>query len=296
MENVSFFTFISKKESKTLFPLMFCVGTIFDLATAIENIRYGEMATGNTPSILFGPFFVFFFQFGFILYFFVVLKFLRSCNGYISLKLIMEISRFNKMINRLASLAYCVPSASFCLCAMSLIGLEVPKYQNGLIKIYIAGSGLLALIFGLLITYSFRYVLLYLEEHIGKFDQNQTSTEIQAVYIRLKRAYYVCGSMSLLIGIFGASFGSSSYLWDKSHYIFTVIRIILPPLCTLLMIAPSKKNSRDSIDTNIQNGQVIASASNLISATKDVTVSIELNPQPDMNISQFQSWRIVPMG
>lgn len=251
MKNYSYSTMF-KKESKLLFQSMFCVGIIFDLVLATQNLLCLERCENNTPSILFGPCFVFFFQFGVILYFFIVLKFLRGCNGYISPSIVIDAKKFGNRICFLASMAFCIPPVSLCLCSLALIGIQVAQYQESFIKIYVIGSGILALMYGLLITYAFRFVLKYLEEHIVNFEQS--SIEIQSVYKRLKRAYHVCGSISALVGTLCLSFGLSDYLWNRSHYVFTCIRIILPLCGTVLIIEPSRTIKRHTVTTGYGQG------------------------------------------
>jgi hypothetical protein len=227
-EKVSYST-VLKHKSKHLYPLTFLIGIIFDLAICIGNLMCKERLSGTTPSTMFGPFFVFFSQFGLILYFFVILKFLRSCGGYGS-----ENNTVDMMTQLLASMAYCIPPASFCCCFIVSFGIHYPRFQNEFIKVYIVGGGLLALLFGSLITYAFRFVLIYLDDHISNFDQ--VSYEIQSIYKRLKHAYYICGSISAIVGIACVSFGASSYLWNRSNYLFIFMRKVLPICATVLVI------------------------------------------------------------
>jgi hypothetical protein len=237
--------FSTEKFSKYSFELMFMLGTIFDLTIAIENIRASEKFIGNTPSDLYGPYFVFFFQLGLILYFFSILKFLKSCKGLVSENYNYEGNRFDNIVYRLASLAYCFPPASFGCCVLSLIGPRT-KYEEIFIKVFIIGSGFLALTSGLLITYAFRFVLRYLEDHILNFDQ--TSIEIQTTYARIKRNYYVFGTVSTVVGITCVSFGSSNYLWEKSYHLFTFVKLILPIVAFVPIMAKSRFVKRDTVE------------------------------------------------
>jgi predicted PurR-regulated permease PerM len=130
------------------------------------------------------------------------------------------------MIYRLGTFASCIPLASFCCCALGLIGIALNKYQNNFTKVYIVGSGVLALTSGVIITYAFRYVLKHLEAHISNFDQ--TSPELQTAYKRIKRDYYVSGSISVIVGCICVAFGGFNYLWKQSHYVLTFVKLILP--------------------------------------------------------------------
>lgn len=248
-EKVSYRT-VLKHKSKYLYPVMFLIGIIFDLAISIGNLMYKEKVSGHTPSVLFGPFFVFFSQFGLILYFFVILKFLRSCCGGGNITIDM-------MTQRLACVAYCIPPASFCCCFIASFGIQFPRFQNEFTKVYIIGNGLIALLFGSLITYAFRFVLIYLEDHISNFDQ--ASYEIQSIYKRLKRAYYICGSISAIVGIACVSFGASSYLWNRSNYMFIFMRIVLPICASIIVITTHStmvdtRSSTSSTDYFPENG------------------------------------------
>lgn len=253
MGQVSYRT-ITKDKSKFLFPLVFFIAIMFNLAEAIGNLL---ICCDSYISLLIGPFFVFFGQFGFVLYFFMVLKFLKSCNGYISRNLIIETNKFDTMIYNLAFLAYLIPPVSFCFCLISLVGMPVTKYRSEFIKVFITGSGTLALISGLLITYAFRFVLIYLEEHTRNFDQ--TSDEIQIVYRRLRRNYYVCGLVSAAVGILFVSFGMSNYLWSRAYFMFQSIRIILPIFGTILTITASHNDigNQDSVEALAVYNQIV---------------------------------------
>lgn len=217
---------------------------MFDLTQSIGNLVYEERANGkHTPTNICGPFFIFFSQFGAILYFFVVLKFLRTCGGYITADITIEADIFDTMINRLASLARCIPIASFCASSIALIGILVPKHKNKFHEVFIIVSGLLALLFGFLITYAFRYVLKHLEGHVTDFAQS--SIEIRSVFRRLKRAYYLCGGMSAIIFLSCVSYASTDHLWNEANYLFRSLRIVLPPL-GIYLIATTHS-------TNVQN-------------------------------------------
>lgn len=220
---------------KFLFPFMFFIAIVFNLAQSVANILYGENIFGNqSPSFLFQPLFVFFGQTGLILYLLVVLEFLRSCNGYISQSVIIDTDKFYTMINHLTRLAYCIPPASCCCCFTALIGIQVSKYRNGFIKVYLASTGVLVTASGLLITYAFRFVLKYLQEHIDNFEQS--SQEIKTVYSRLRRNYYICATATALVGLILITFGTSNYLMDRAYYAFIFIRIILPLFEALLTL------------------------------------------------------------
>lgn len=86
----------------------------------------------------------------------------------------------------------------------------------------------------------FNFYLVYSEEHIGQ--SNQASHELQVVYKRLRKAYYTCGFISILIFGLCVSFGLT-YLWNRSHYLFIGIRIILPPCAGVLTIKESSTYS-----------------------------------------------------
>jgi hypothetical protein len=154
----------TRHKIKSMFPLMFYIGILFNVAQSIANINYRAVSAFQfSPSFLFQPFFIFFGQFGLILYFLVVLEYLKSCNGYITQSIIIETNKFHDIIHRLAILAYCIPPASFCCCIIPLICIQASIYRNGFIKVYIAGSGVLAVVSGFLISYAFRFVLKHLQ-------------------------------------------------------------------------------------------------------------------------------------
>jgi hypothetical protein len=232
---------------------MFLIGIMFDLVIAVGNLIYMERISGmNNSSRLFGPFYLFFGQFGLILYFFVILNFLRSCGGHVTENITIDM-----MTQHLASMAYCIPPGSFCCCFIPYFYLVFPGFQNEFLSVYIIGNGLLALLFGFLITYAFRFVLKYLEDHISHFDQ--VSYEIRSIYNRLKRAYYICAIISAIVGIILVAFGSSSYLWKRSNYVFIFMRIVIPICGTILVktthsAMDKQHRSTDSTNSPTENG------------------------------------------
>jgi hypothetical protein len=172
---------------------MFLIGVLCNLAQCIDNIVARTADSFDfSPSYFFQPCFVFFSQFGLILYFLVNLEYLKTCDGYLSQSLIIESNKFQAMIRRLASLACFIPPASFFISLISLIGIQVSTERVLFIRTYIGGNGLLAVLSGILITFAFRFVLTHLQEHADKFDQS--SHEIEAVCTVLRRNYYVCAS------------------------------------------------------------------------------------------------------
>jgi hypothetical protein len=182
------------------------------------------------------------------------LEFLKTCNGYITQSIIIEINKFHDRIQRLALLAYCIPPASFCVCFISLIAIQASIYQNGFIRIYIAGSGVLAVVSGLMISYAFRFVLKHLQGHVNNFDQ--TSNEIQAVYALLRRNYYVCAATTGTFGVICLATGTSSYLWDRSYYVFIFFRILIPILSYILTMKASlnlRTNRRSTLILHLRN-------------------------------------------
>lgn len=75
----------------------------------------------------------------------------------------MEKKKFDLMINRLRIIASLIPPVSLVFCVIALIG--IPLKQSDLddcSRVFIVGSGLLAMLSGGLIAYAFRFVLKYL--------------------------------------------------------------------------------------------------------------------------------------
>jgi hypothetical protein len=123
--------FKGKIKGKSLFPMMFFISIIFNLVESVENLLDDEKSTENNPGFLYGPFFVFFGNWGLILYFFTVLNFLRTYNGYITRDIIIETDMFNDIIRNLAIvvasfryLVYHSPNIKTCSEQFFLLGVE----------------------------------------------------------------------------------------------------------------------------------------------------------------------------
>jgi hypothetical protein len=135
--------------------------------------------------------------------------------------------------------------------------------------VFLAGSGILALLSGLLITYAFRYVLKHLRGHLHDFQSIDQFTEIQSVYKRLYRNYYVCGLAAGIVGIALLLFAVSNSLDHSAFYILNLIRVILPIFGAVLTIIASNKSRNERNDLDID--QDIHSRMSLISTRLSVT-------------------------
>jgi hypothetical protein len=192
---------ISIRKAKSLFPFVFLIAILCQLCQCIDNLVGKTVDSFDfSPSYFFNPCFIFFSQFGFILYFLINLEYLKTCNGYISQSLIIETKKFHAMIQRLASIGSLIPPASFLSSLIALIGIQVSTYRVWFIQLYLFANGILAFLSCLIITFSVRFVLNHLIEHVDNFDQR--SPEIEAVCTVLRRNLYMCAFCTGTIMIF----------------------------------------------------------------------------------------------
>jgi hypothetical protein len=210
---------------------------IFQILFAIDKVLHqGRNVIGKSILVtVLGSILPIFAQVGLIVYFFVVLKFLKGYAG------IMTDERRSEMYNRFAVLetsSKIIAGLSFTFSMMPTVGLIFPAYQRQFAMAYLIGDGCVAWIYGILTTSALHYLLTQLREHVTNF--RQASAEMRLVLQRLTAAYYMIAVMSLTIGISFTIFGYFDSFLRKSTYLFIFQQIICPPCSTLLVLTVSR--------------------------------------------------------
>lgn len=238
---------IFKNDKKSLFQLLFFIATILDLVVALIYVISGgnDLIAEDIGITLAASFSSFCTLYGLTIYFSLILGFLKSFGGVVSTR---EGIKLTKKLNFLALSAHFLPPLMAIVCFAPVLGIIFPEYSSITIKVLIVGIGIIALLFGLLSTTAFRFLLSTLSEHLSS---QECTDDIKLVYKRINRAYYALGSMCFQVTFFSLLFG----LWEKlfsyclSLYVF--ILISAPPAAATTIITVSRIFKRAELSQKI---------------------------------------------
>ena len=210
---------------------------IFQILLAIDEVLYqGRNVIGKSILVtVLGSTLSIFAQVGLIVYFFVVLRFLKGYAG------IMSDEKRCEMYSRFAVLetsSKILEALYFTFSMMPTVGLIIPTYQRQFAMTYLIGDECVAWIYGLLTTYVLHYLLTQLQEHVFSF--RQASRKITLVLRRLTAAYYMIAVMSLIIGISFTILGCFDLFLRISTCLSIFQQIIRAPCSTLLILTVSR--------------------------------------------------------
>ena len=235
--------FIVRLDSKSIFPFFFLASQIVGTAICSLKILYKDqqiIGKGFTMTFL-GAFLTLFAQWGLVIYFFVVIKCLKSYTAMMTVERSERVSRRFYILSRFCLM---IPPTSFIYSIMPLVGLPYPRHQQIFASIFLIGDGINAWLYGILTTLSLRCLLKELKSHVESFSDG--SNDIRQVLQRLTYAYYVIASMSFIIGASYVMFGSLDYLLVRSTYLFIFQQLTLPPASTVLILTVSRISSHNS--------------------------------------------------
>jgi hypothetical protein len=227
---------IFKCDSKSLFPLCFCISVISGTLVDIFHIVYAgqELIGSNIWITLAVGFAAFLGLLGLTLYFFVILTGIRGQSDYTSPE---EALKLKAKYDFLSILAAFVPPISFVASFVPLLGIRYPKYRNEFLRAFILGLGLVAFSYGIIVTLAFSYLLKSLSDHINKFDQS--SETIIVVHRRLRRACLVIATFTFQVGPIAILWTAWDWLLIRSTYIFALMLLSIPVACLTLILTVS---------------------------------------------------------
>ena len=224
-------------DPRTIFPLFFLLYQIDTLFYAGLKIAYqdGQIIGRDTYVTVAGCLIPVLGQVGLVLYFFIVLKFLKS---YMTM---IPVARRERVEGRFALLIV-LCSTMFPLCCifgfMPVVGLIYPGHLRDFGMIFLVGIGLLAWLYGWLISSALRDVLIELKNHVDSYPQS--SGELKVVLRRLTRAYYVLIANCLAVGLFAILFGTIETLRRQTIFMMVLASLNCPIASTLLVLTVAK--------------------------------------------------------
>ena len=229
--------FIVTLDPKSIFPFFFLASQIVGTALcSLKIIDKDQQIIGRDVVITFlGACLPLFAQWGLVIYFFVVIRCLKS---YTTMMTAERSERVAKRFALFSRICLMIPPTSFAYSMIPLVGLPYPFYERTFAVIYLIGNGINAWLYGALTSLSLRFLLKELRCQVESFPK--TSRDIKQVLQRLTYAYYVIVSMSFIIGASYVIFGSFSYLLVKSTYLFIFQQLTCPPSSTILILTVSR--------------------------------------------------------
>jgi hypothetical protein len=238
IEKKALFYFTS--DPKTIFPWVFLLQLWLQIAfaslkladPAVQLVGRNILITILCESTLFLAFL------GLAIYFYVILKFLKSFTDMLTEDRREKISEHFAVLRTLCPM---IPPLSFVFSFIVVIGIRYPEHYKVFQLINLIGDGSLTLFYGLLTTSALRFLRNELSLHLASFPQS--SDEIRLVLKRLTLAYYMLLVMSFLMGISYFIF-CTDYMLRKSTYLIIWLDTSWPPAATILILTVSRISSR----------------------------------------------------
>ena len=227
-------------DPKMIFPWIFLFQLWSQVAFAITKLmhRTDELVGKTLLASLFVEISVSLAFLGLVVYFLVILKFLKSFAD-----MLVEDRRI-RLIEYFATLKILcclIPIMTSISSYMVVIGIKYPEHQKTLALASLSAAGFLTLLYGYLITSALKYLRRELVNHISVFVQ--TSDGVRLVLKRLTLAYYILLVMSFLMGVSYFIF-CTDYLLRKSTYLILWLHISWPPVSTALILTVSQISNR----------------------------------------------------
>jgi hypothetical protein len=245
--------FIFSWNSKSLFPLFFLLHGLGDFIFAVLKVTIKNSSVGNDVPITVVAFALpFFFFMGLILYYVVILNFLKQYTRMINPVRREKVERRFLFCEKIA--APCILGLpTFVVGLLPVIGLEYPEYRVEFAMVYLIGCGCFTFFGGslwlLALGFLTRELASYIKDFTGSVD------EIKIVYFRLKAAYYVGTLICAAIAVFYIIFGAWTFLRIRSDYVFLLIQITAHPTATVLVLTVSQITRQVQVSpSKVDNG------------------------------------------
>ena len=230
-------------DAKCFFPIFFLLHGVGDFLFAVLKVsdRHHPIVGRDLSVTLVATFLPIFCYCGLILYYQVVMKFLK---GYSCMMSQESREKVDKRFAYLQSKTFLIPPLSIIPCVIPLFSIPYPQYVTEFGKVYLIGNGILAASYGLLFYFAVGFLLKELSVYFK--TSSMVADEILAVYRRLKLAHRAGTLLFLTLGISYIVFGSSTSpdLIIKSSYLFLIIQILTHPTLTILTLTVSHISHR----------------------------------------------------
>ena len=228
-------------EPKIMFPWVFLLQLWLQVVFSVIKLVYREKQTVGKNlliTVVAGTLSVLVFL-GLVIYFLVVLKFLRGYTTVLTAERNQIITDRLKMLSILSML---IPVACFLSTALLVIGLLYMEYQKIFIRCCLITYGVITLLYGFVTSSALRFVCIELTSHVKSFPQS--SDEVRLVLKRLTLAYYMLVVMSSAMGNSYFFFCTTDFLLRKATYLLIWLHISWPPAATILILTVSRITSR----------------------------------------------------
>ena len=223
-------------QPRMLFPWVFLVELSVQAIFSTIKLIYGEeRLVGrdmNITCLLASSVFLSFY--GLILYFFVVLKFLKK---YSAMLVKERRDKLESLYAFLRVVTSSMPPLAFLFSYISILGIIFRSYQRVFAIVSLIGIGLLSLLYGWITTTALKNLRKELSSHISNFPQS--SDDIKLVLKRLTIAYRILLVMPTLMGLSYFVF-CFDYMLRKSSYLIIWLYISWPGVATVIVTTVSQ--------------------------------------------------------
>lgn len=208
---------------------------------------------------IFQTFFSFFCYLGLVIYYQVILAFLK---GFSKMMTPAGKDRLNKKFSLLNICSLLIIPLSVPISLTGSISVKYPEHTRIFAKFNIIGIGCMTFIYGVLFMKALGYLLSELSSALK--DDNgiiKDNADLQIVSKRLNRAYYIGGGLILAGSSNMIIFGSYDFLLRKVSYLLLFVRIIGIEIFFILIVTISKISP-------LRNTKIIPSAITVSSSSK----------------------------
>ena len=231
-------------DPKCIFPIFFLLHGIGDFLFSVLKISgrsRNRPIVGRDASVtIVAVFLPIFCYCGLVLYYHVVMKFLK---GY---SCMMSPESREKVEKRFASLltkSSYIPPLSVIPCVLPLFSMQLfPQYVREFGMAYLIGNGFLATLYGAVLYLAIGFLL----EELSNYFKTSTmvAVDIITVYNRLKLAHRAGTLLFITLGSSYVTFGCRTDLISKSSYLLLIIQVLTHPTLTILTLTVSNISHR----------------------------------------------------
>ena len=234
---------IRTADARCFFPLFFLLHGVGDFLFSVMKItdRNRPLVGRDLSVTILAAFLPIFCYCGLVLYYHVVMKFLK---GYSCMMSQESRDKVDRRFAYLQSKSIIIPPVSIIPSVMPLFSIPFPQYTTDFGKIYLIGNGGLAASYGLLFYFAVGFLLKELSVYFK--TSSMVANDILVVYRRLKLAHRAGTLLFITLGISYIIFGSSTNpnLIPKSSYLILIIQILTHPTLTILTLTVSHISHR----------------------------------------------------
>ena len=244
---------ICSTDSKSLFPIFFLLHGIGDFLFAILKVsdQHHPVVGRDLSVTLVAAFLPIFCYCGLVLYYHVIMKFLK---GYSCMMSPESRDKVDRKFESLLSKTFLIPPLSIIPCVMPLFSIPFPQYVTEFGKVYLLGNGFLVICLGAFFYLALGFLLKELSSYLN--TSSMVADDILIVYKRLRLAHRVGTSAFAIVGISYTLFGLREYFTRKSSYLMLIIQISTHPTFTVLILTVSQVTHKKVAPVTVKGGHV----------------------------------------